>query len=416
MSMQIEDTPFCQFTKFEGKKIHLGISGSIACYKAADLLRALLKTGIKVSATLTSGCQEFISPLLIRALGANPVYGKMFEGDIFGHLEPGQQADGMVVAPASADIIAQMANGRADDMLSAQYVAFGKKCVVAPAMNPTMWKHAATQANVAALAQQGCMIVEPGTGGTACGDEGKGRLAELPEIFLASLKAIAPQDMAGKKVMLTLGPTREPWDGVRFWTNYSSGKMGAALATAAWMRGAEATAICGPVSNIYLPRDIKRENVVSAKEMFQAASQIWPHMDIGIFNSAVSDFAPARPEQGQNFKFKKNGADSGITIKFQRNPDILATLSCNKAPNQKTLGFAAEITPDMEALIPLAKGKLNAKNANIIAANRVNSGGGAFGAEKASMCVVDANGREEIWPAQEKADIAWELLSWLLNM
>ena len=224
--------PFDQSTRFAHKRLHLGVCGSVACYRATDLLRAWLKLGIHVSVTLTDGARRFVTPLLFESLGALPVYGGMFEPgqDIFAHLEPGQRAQAMVVAPVSADALARLAHGAAADMLSAQALAFDGPLVLAPAMNPRMWTHPATRANAALLEQRGARFVGPDRGGTACGDEGRGRLAALPEIFLAGLRALAPQDMAGLRVMVTLGPTREAWDGVRFWSNPSSGLMGAALA------------------------------------------------------------------------------------------------------------------------------------------------------------------------------------------
>lgn len=416
MTLQITDSPFAQSAIFRGKKIHLGISGSVSCYKAADLLRAWLKIGIEVSATLSPGAAHFITPMLVRALGASPVYDEMFSGDIFAHLEPGQKADCMAIVPASADIMAKMANGIADEMLCAQYVAFGKSCAVAPAMNPAMWANPATQANAGRLGSRGCAIIEPDLGGTACGDEGKGRLAPLPEIFLVCLKMLAPADMSGMNVIVTLGPTREPWDGARFWSNPSSGKMGAALATAAWLRGASVTAICGPASHIYLPRGMQCIKVHTANEMFEAASDVWPAMDIGIFNAAVADFAPVRPKGEGNIKFKKETASEGMSIAFSRNPDILATLGSSRKPGQKIMGFAAEVTESMEALFPLAKAKLKAKNADMIAANRVNNCAGAFGSDHMDMAVVDSTGAEELLAPQGKADLAWCLLSWLLKM
>lgn len=419
MSYDISQNPFALSSKFSVYKIHLGITGSIACYKAIELLRAFVKMQIGVSATLTSAARHFVSPLLFRSLGASHVYhSEMFEDedDVFGHLEPGQNMRAMLIAPASANSMAKLANGFADDMLSAQALAFSGKIILAPAMNPRMWANAATSANMEILKQRGYIIVDPGTGGTACGDEGKGRLAELPEIFLNTLYALAPKDMAGVKVLVTLGPTREPWDGVRFLSNPSSGRMGSALATAAWLRGAEVTAICGPGISIYLPERVKRINVNTASEMFAAADNVWPQMNMGMFSAAVSDFAPARPPQGDKIKIKKAGAGDDFAIKLNKNPDILATLSGKRGSGQKILGFAAEIAPDMDALLPLAQLKLNGKNADIIAANRVNADSSTFGSDEGSMAIVDKNGIEEIWGAQSKADIAWDLCSWLLRL
>ena len=403
------NTPFDQSTRYERKRLHLGVCGSVACYKAADLLRAWTGMGMHVSATLTPGARRFVAPLLFESLGAAPVYEDMFSQgqDVFSHLEPGQHAQALVVAPASADALFRLAHGAAGDMLAAQALAFDGPMVIAPAMNPRMWANPATQANIDILRQRGVRIVIPACGGTACGEQGEGRLAPLHDIFLAALRALSPQDMAGKRVMVTLGPTREAWDGVRFWSNPSSGLMGAALAVAAWLRGAEVTAICGPGVRARLPREIVRHDVVSARDMFQAAADIWPGMDMGMFTAAVADFSPR--------KFKKADAPDGLTVAFTPNPDILRTLSEGRKPGQKVLGFAAETAADMQALLPLAHAKLQGKKADVLAANRVNATDSGFGAVTNSMAVVDATGHEEIWPNQSKADVAWELCSWLLR-
>ena len=363
-------SPFHNSRRFAGKRLHLGVCGSIACYKALDLLRALHALDIHVSVTLTDGARRFVTSLLFEALGAMPVYGRMFEGDeVFDHLEPGQRAQAMLVHPA-------------------------------------------TQDNVATLRRRGAEIVVPGCGGTACGDTGQGRLAPVEDLFLAALRALSPQDMAGRRVMLTMGPTREKWDGVRYWTNPSSGTMGAALATSAWLRGAEVTAVCGPGCPD-LPAGVERIGVGSAREMFEAASDCWPRMDMGLFCAAVADFSP-EPLGPQ--KFKKEGQQDGFSIRFTANPDILRTLSHQRREGQKVLGFAAETTPDMESLLELARGKRARKDADLLAGNRVNSGDSGFGAATNSMAVVDRTGHEEIWPNQSKADVAWDLCSWLLRL
>ncbi|WP_241159317.1 MULTISPECIES: bifunctional phosphopantothenoylcysteine decarboxylase/phosphopantothenate--cysteine ligase CoaBC [unclassified Desulfovibrio] len=413
-----DDTPFTESGKFSGRRLHLGVSGSVACYKAAELLRAWRRLDMQVSATLTAGAREFVTPLLFASLGAAPVYGDMFaEGqDVFAHLEPGQNAEAMVIAPATADVLSRLAAGAASDMLSAQALAFAGPLIVAPAMNPRMWAHAATQENVERLRARGVAVVVPDTGAAACGDEGKGRLAGLPAIFFAALRALAPQDMAGLRVLVTLGPTREPWDGVRYWSNPSSGRMGAALATCAWLRGARVTAVCGPGVRSVLPEGVTREDVATAREMFRVASDAWPEMDMGFFSAAVADFSPERPADAGEAKFKKTGAEEGLSIAFSPNPDILRTLAASRRPGQRVLGFAAEIVPDMESLLQLARLKLTRKGADVVAANPVNAGRGAFGAAEASMAVADRNGQGEIWNARNKADIAWDLCSWLLRI
>lgn len=417
MSWQIEDNPFAFCKCFAGSCIHLGVTGSIACYKTADLLRALLKIGLHSSVTLTSGAKHFVSPLLFRSLGADPVYDEMFEDDkdVFGHLEPGKCASLLAVVPASANFLARLCAGAACDMLSAQALAHAGPLLIAPAMNPNMWKNPATCENIVKLRSRGITIVPPGKGGTACGDKGTGRLAELAAIFLAMLKALSPADMRGLKILATLGPTREYWDDVRFWSNASSGKMGCALATAAWLRGAQVTAVCGPCQKIYLPEGIGRIDVNSGREMFEAANALWPQCDLGLFCAAVSDFYPAPPQKIEG-KIHRTEKGENFAIPFAANPDILATLAAQKRPSQKVLGFAAEIVPDLEALAPLAQKKLAAKNADLLAANRINPENSAFGVEENSVLILDRTGRSKLLRNESKADIAWDLLTWLLNI
>jgi len=263
------------FKGFLGKRMHLGVSGSIAAYKMLDLLRMFKDTGADLGVTLTDSAQKFVTPLSFEALGASPVFSTMYPvgDDVFGHLMPGEACDTFLIAPASATTIARLANGLADDMLSCQALAFSGKLVIAPAMNPRMWNNPATQENIERLRSRGHIIVEPGCGRTACMEEGKGRLAPLDEIFLHTLRSMAPQDMEGETVMVTLGPTREKWDAVRFWTNPSSGTMGASFALAAWLRGANVHAICGP-GTPWLPEAINRHDVSSAAEMFEAAQSV----------------------------------------------------------------------------------------------------------------------------------------------
>ncbi len=408
------NTPVDLCTQFANARLHLGVCGSVACYRAVDLLRAWRGMGIHVSATLTRGARQFVTPLLFGSLGAAPVYEDMFTPgqEIFAHLEPGQHAGGMVVAPASADALRRLAQGAADDMLAAQALAFDGPLVIAPAMNPRMWAHAATQANVRLLRERGAVIVQPGTGGTACGDEGQGRLAPLHDIFLAALRSLAPQDMTGKRVLVTLGPTREQWDGVRFWSNPSSGRMGGALAVCAWLRGAEVTALCGPGVSLSLPCGLERRDVRSAREMYDAARELWPRMDMGMFTAAVADFSP-RPFGAA--KFKKADAPQGFSVEFAPNPDILRTLAAERTPEQKVLGFAAETPDNMDALLELARVKLAAKQADVLAANDVNAPGSGFGAATNAVAVADAGGRGEIWPTRSKADVAWDLCTWVLR-
>ncbi len=394
-----------------GSRLHLGVCGSVAAYRALDLVRQWQDAGLSVSATLTPSAQKFVAPLTFAALGAAPVYTAPFDDpqapSPFAHLEPGQVAQALVIAPASAATIARLAQGQADELLACQALAFRGRVVIAPAMNPAMWNHPATQANIAVLRARGCTVVEPGCGRTACGEEGQGRLADLREIYLAGLRALAPQDMDGLRVMVTLGPTREHWDGLRFWTNPSTGTMGAAVAVAAWLRGAQVEAVCGP-GTPWLPSGIVRHNVDSARQMLDAASSVWPQCDAGIFTAAVADFSPVPPEQGSDKKFKKSDAPDGFDVHFAPNPDILKTLAAERRPEQKVVGFAAE-SQGLEASV---RGKLVSKKADMVVGNLLQDG---FGTADNSVFVADASGREERWTHLSKTDVAWRLLSWLLS-
>ena len=408
-----------RFERFRGKRLHVGVCGSIACYKALDLLRRWRDAGMDVGATLTDSARRFISPLAFEALGASPVHTSMFPGDdsaadrdIFPHLMPGASAHVFAVVAASASTLSRLAHGMADEILSCQALAFPGPLVIAPAMNPRMWANPATQANWQLLRERGHFLVTPDSGRVACMEEGAGRLADSRDIYLAVLKAASPQDMAGGKVMLTLGPTREQWDGVRFWSNPSTGTMGASLAVAAWLRGAEVHAVCGPSSlpgNPWLPAGIHRHDVVSAKDMFEAASSLWPDMDTGVFTAAVADFSPVPRGPA---KFKKADAGESLEIRFTANPDILKTLAAARKPGQKVIGFAAE-TGDLENAV---RGKLAAKKADMIVGNYVNEAGSGFASPGNAVFIADAKGAEEQLPALSKPDLAWRILDWLLRL
>ncbi|MDL2285333.1 bifunctional phosphopantothenoylcysteine decarboxylase/phosphopantothenate--cysteine ligase CoaBC [Desulfovibrio sp. OttesenSCG-928-F07] len=400
---------------FAGKLVQLGISGSVAAYKAADLLRAFYKNGMRVNVTLTGSAQKFISPLTFRALGAENVYTAMFaheaenaEHDPFGHLAPGAEADAFVIAPASATTLARLACGTASEILSAQALAWPRQLVLAPAMNPRMWQNKATQENCQTLIRRGAVMVQPDSGLVACGEVGDGRFADLRTIYLHTLKAMSVQDLAGKKVMLTLGPTREAWDGVRFWSNYSTGIMGAALAVAAWLRGAEVHAVCGPTA-VWLPSEIKRYNVTAARQMYDEALKLWPDMHIGIFTAAVADFAPA---PFGDSKFKKDKADGALNISFTANPDILASIGAKKHAGQRIIGFAAETDNVKEN----ARKKLKAKNADLLVANQIGVSDSGFAGVNNTAFVVDTTGREQDLPNMLKADLAWRVIDCLLTL
>jgi phosphopantothenoylcysteine decarboxylase/phosphopantothenate--cysteine ligase len=311
----------------------------------------------------------------------------------------------MVIVPATANMLAKLAHGLADDMLSCQALAFPGPCIVAPAMNPRMWEAAATRRNWDALAELGYIRVAPEAGNVACGDTGTGRLAPLEDILSATLRAVSPQDLAGKRVLVTLGPTREQWDGVRFWSNPSSGTMGACMAMAAHLRGADVTVVAGPVS-LSFPAGVTVVPVRTALEMHAACLDLWPTMDMGCATAAVADF---RPEPHGPGKFKKSGADD-LTVRFLPNPDILKAMGESKTDSQRLIGFAAE-TGDPA---PEAARKLAAKRLDLIAANDVSRQGSGFCTATNEMFVLDSQGRRETWPLLPKTEVAWRLWDHLL--
>lgn len=395
--------PHLRFESYLGRRAHLGVCGSVAAYKALDILRGLLKCNASASVTLTASAQRFVTPLSFEALGAAPVYSGMYPVGLetFGHLEPAQNADALLIAPASANTLAKLACGLADDMLSCQALAFSGPIVLAPAMNQRMWQAQATRENWDRLMSRGCIGVVPGCGAMACGEEGQGRLAEPVEILMAVLRAMTARDMAGKRVLVNLGPTHEPWDAVRFLSNASSGAMGGAMAVAAWLRGAEVTAVTGPVS-LWLPAAITRVPVRTAQEMFEACTALWPEMDMACLTAAVADY---RPKPHGEAKFKKAAAEHGLSMELIPNPDILKTLGQSKRPDQKLIGFAAE-SHDLEAH---AKTKLAAKNLDLIAANLIVGEDGAFGSPVNAVTVLARDGRSETWPRLPKPEVAWRI-------
>ncbi len=404
------------FTRFVGKRLHLGVCGSVAGYKSLDLVRRWKDAGVDVGATLTASARKFLTPLLFEALGASPVFDSMYADgdttghfeDVFPHLLPGAAADAFIIVAASASTLARLAHGMADEILSCQALAFPGPLVLAPAMNPRMWANPATRENWETLRRRGHILVEPASGRVACMEEGGGRLADVREIYLAALKALSPQDLQGKTLMVTMGPTREYWDGIRFWSNPSTGTMGAALAVAGYLRGATVHAVCGPGSP-WLPGAVCRHDVVAAKEMFAVASDVWPTADMGIFTAAVADYAPVSigPE-----KFKKETASDGMTVAFGPNPDIVKTLAATKKSHQRVVAFAAE-TSNVETS---ALQKLERKNADLIVANTVNVADSGFGEGANTGFVADRNGATEHWPALGKPDMAWRILDWLLRL
>jgi phosphopantothenoylcysteine decarboxylase/phosphopantothenate--cysteine ligase len=390
-----------------GKRILLIIGGGIAAYKALETIRRLQDRGAKVRAILTKAGAEFVTPLSVGSLTGEKVFTELFsltdEAEM-GHIELSRDADLLVVAPATADLMAKMAHGIANDLASTALLATDKRVLIAPAMNVRMWLAPATQRNMKTLLTDGVMMVGPNDGGMACGEFGPGRMAEPLEIVAAVEKALAgpaARPLAGKRVLVTSGPTREPIDPVRYISNHSSGKQGHALARAAAEAGAEVTLISGPVA-LADPVGVKVVHVESARDMLAAVQAALP-ADIAIFAAAVADWRAADVAPG---KLKK-GAGGPPTLSFVENPDILATTAQLKSGRPSlVVGFAAET----DALIDNAKAKLTRKGCDLIVANDVATGTGTFGGDTNRVHIVSADGVETL-DRMSKDDVARTLIA-----
>ena len=397
-------TSHLDFAGYMGRRVHLGVAGSVAAYKALPLLRRLLAAGAAVGVTLTDAARQFVAPLSFEALGADPVYTALFspESANFAHLAPAQTADLLAVVPATANTLAKMAHGLADDLLSCQALAFDGPIVVAPAMNPRLWQAAATQANWAALLGRGVIGLTPQCGQMACGETGQGRLADDNAIFAAILRALSPQDLAGRRVLVSLGPTREYFDAARFWSNPSSGRMGACVAMAAWLRGAAVTVVSGPVS-WWFPEDVRVLSVTSAAQMYDACLDVWPQSDYGVMAAAVADFSP-KPHPGGG-KFKKDAATGRPPLEFVPTRDILAAMGGVKQSGQYLVGFCAET----DNLSDNAKAKLVRKRCDAIIANPIGRSDAGFAAASNEALALAADGRQETWGNIPKTEMAMKI-------
>jgi len=396
-------TEHLDVTGYLGRQIHLGITGSVAAFKALSLARRLLATGAGVTATLTPAACRFVTPLSFEALGASPVRTDMFSPDSarFAHLEPAQQADCLAVVPATADFLARLSLGLADDLLACQALAFEGPVVVAPAMNPRLWRAAPTQEHFARLLARGVIGVLPDCGVMACGETGQGRLAREEAIFAAILRTVTPQDLAGKRILVSLGPTREYFDAARFWSNPSTGFMGACLAMAAWLRGATVSVVSGPVS-WWFPEDIPVVRVTAAAEMAAACLDLWPRMDIAAMTAAVADFSPAPWTGG---KYKKDAAGGVPPVVLRPTQDILAAMGGGKRPGQRLIGFCAET----DHLVENAAAKLARKRCDLMVANPIGHDGAGFAAATNEAVVLDVAGHQETWPSLAKTEMAWKI-------
>jgi phosphopantothenoylcysteine decarboxylase/phosphopantothenate--cysteine ligase len=386
----------------EGKEILLGVTGGIAAYKACELVRILIKQGAKVQVVMTEAATQFVSPLTFETLSQGPVYSGLFEKGVspLVHIELADRAELLVIAPATADIIGKLANGIADDLLTTLYLATKAKVLVCPSMNVNMYEHPAFQENLAKLKKRGVVILEPGEGELACGWEGKGRLPE-PEIILEACESMfLAKDLAGKKFLVTAGPTREAVDPVRYISNRSSGKMGYALAAAARARGAEVTLISGPVS-IAAPAGVNLVKVESAEEMKKACDKYFKDADVTIKAAAVADF---RPRAQTREKIKKQKV--ALSMELENTPDILADLGKKKRKGQILVGFAAE-TKD---LVQNAKKKLQAKNLDLIVANDVSKRGAGFDVDTNIVTILFKDGKKKQLPQITKRELSGQLL------
>jgi phosphopantothenoylcysteine decarboxylase/phosphopantothenate--cysteine ligase len=373
-------------------------------------MRRLQRAGLDVGVTLTAAAQEFIQPLQFRCLTQAPVYHSLFSADQaqFAHLEPAQNARVFIVAPCTANTLAKHAHGLGDDLLGTQLLAFSGPVIHAPAMNPRIWDSFFVQRNIALLRSQGVIFVEPEHGNLACGESGTGRLADVEEIFLTTLKALTPQDLAGLRVLVNLGPTWEYLDPVRILTNRSSGIMGASIAMAAWLRGAEVTLVCGPTQALWLPRFFPPVNVQTAKEMHAACLDLAANMNIICLTAAVSDYSPVTSSPN---KLKKQELGPSFSITLCSNPDILAEIGKQKRAGQILIGFAAETSdPGLEA-----RRKLAEKNLDMILANRVDQQEIGFGSTHNQVAIFDRTGRAEIWPVLSKPEIGMRLFDWIVD-
>lgn len=385
-----------------GKQILLIVSGGIAAYKAAVLVRRLKDAGASVVPVLTRGGAQFITPLTLSALAENPVYEDLFslkdEAEM-GHIRLAREADLILVAPASADLIGKMANGLADDLASTTLLAADGPVAIAPSMNPVMWANPATQANVATLMQRGVQVWGPADGDMACGEIGTGRFEEPEDLVERAMAFFAPKPLAGKTALVTSGPTHEPVDPVRVMANRSSGQQGQAIASALAAAGATVTLVSGPVS-LPQPPGVRVVRVQTADEML-AASQAALPVDIAVFAAAVADWKPktSAPE-----KLKKVAGQDELSMSFIKNPDILATLANAEDRPGLVIGFAAET----ENVVENAKAKLTRKNADLILANDV-SEGAVFGERTNTITLVSAHGAED-WPELSKDQVAARLV------
>ena len=387
----------------EGRRILLIISGGIAAYKSLDLIRRLRERGAAVRCIMTAAAAQFVTPLSVASLSEDKVYSDLFsltDESEMGHIRLSREADLVVVAPASANLIARMAAGLADDLATTALLASDKPVLLAPTMNLMMYAHPATQANLAILDQRGVQRVGPGSGELACGEVGSGRMAEPLEIVAAIERLLAPDArLAGRRALVTSGPTREPIDPVRYLSNHSSGKQGHAIAAALAASGAETTLVCGPTQEP-APYGVRTVPVETAAQMLAACEAALP-VDVAVMAAAVADW---RVESAALQKLKKEAGGAPV-LRLVENPDILATIARRRNDRPAlVIGFAAETVDIVEN----ARKKRARKRCDWILANDVSPGTGTFGGDSNHILLVDAAGVEE-WPLMSKREVAARL-------
>ena len=389
-----------------GRFVVLGVTGSIAAYKSIELARRLTQAGATVQVVMSRSATEFVRPITFQALTYRPVEVEMFQIQderAAGHVAMGREADVIVVAPATAHIIARLANGMADDLIATTVLATSAPVVIAPAMETHMWQNPATQDNIARLRARGVRVVDPESGPLASGDVGPGRLASLEKIEAAIAEAVsANATLAGRRVIVTAGPTVEPIDPVRFVSNRSSGKMGYAIAHAARDAGAEVTLVTGPTA-LRAPNGVRVIPVESAEDMKDAVLAVLPETDAVVMAAAIADY---RPLEVSKRKIKKRDAGSQLTIRMTENPDVLKAIVAARRPNTVVVGFKAEsgeATAEAERM-------LREKKVDLVVANDITDPSSVFGSDTDRVTFVSADGAEAL-PVLPKAEVARRLVA-----
>lgn len=401
----------------QGKNVVLGVTGGIAAYKACEIISGLKKMGAGIDVIMTQSATEFITPYTFQSLTGNPVIVNMFESPKYWdmeHISLAQKSDILLIAPATANILGKVAAGIADDMLSTTIMASDKPVVFAPAMNTKMFENPVVQKNIATLMERGYHIIPPKGGILACGDEGQGKLQDVP-VILEELQRIYQQesetpkkDLEGLRFLVTAGPTREVIDPVRFLSNHSTGKMGYEIAKAIVKRGGQVSLISGP-SSLKKPEGVEFIPVETAEEMFEAVKKTYPKCDVLIKSAAVSDY---RPKMQNSQKMKKEAKEEEIQLTLVRNPDILWEMGKMKEPGKIHVGFAAET----EKVIEHGKEKIRKKNLDFIVANDVTEEGAGFAHDTNIVYFIDKDGKYTKTEKVEKSAIAHEIIDKVLKV